>query len=224
MAAAARGRQVEDTMQETTGKTRLPAWLPWGIAGAAVVALVVVVATGRRDEAAGVEALEARIASLESAPAGAGARRAMPTDPRLSRARAAAAGGGVGGMLAESTAQTPEEVAAERAERVRTLEAAFARDPVDPAGAAPVESTLVDTISSEAMAGTGLKPSNVDINCRKSSCRIVSSFASMGDAQDWGLFYITSAGGNVIGQSQMVFVPTPDGRTEVRIYASRAKG
>ena len=73
------------------------------------------------------------------------------------------------------------------------------------------------------MTGTGLKPDDVDIACKKNSCRIVGTFDRMGDAQDWSLFYITAAGGNVLTQTQMVFVPRPDGKTEVRIYSNRAR-
>jgi hypothetical protein len=120
--------------------------------------------------------------------------------------------------------QTAEETAAARERQLRELEAQFARDVPDPATGPQTESVLVKTISGETMSGTGLTPGNVDIACKKASCRIVGSFDRMGDAQDWGLFYITAAGGNVLSQTQMVFLPKPDGKTEVRIYSARAKG
>jgi hypothetical protein len=120
--------------------------------------------------------------------------------------------------------KTPQQIAAEREKQMRELEAQFARDAADPVGGGRTEDTLEKTVTGETMAGTGLKPDDVDISCKKNSCRIVSSFAKMGDAQDWGLFYITAAGGNVLSQTQMVFVPKPDGSTEVRIYANRSKG
>jgi hypothetical protein len=120
--------------------------------------------------------------------------------------------------------QTPEQIAAARDRQLRELEARFASDVPDPATGPATENILVDTISGETMAGTGLRPANVDIACKQSSCRIVGSFDRMGDAQDWSLFYITAAGGDVLSQTQMVFVPKPDGKTEVRIYSNRAKG
>lgn len=198
--------------------------LPWTIAAIAVVALVANLVWDRKaEDAAADEALvrlTERLDAIEAAPAGPRARTAGVRTLD---------GGEVGGLdsgmhSAMGEQQTPEEIAAARDRQLRELEARFASDVPDPVTGPDTENLLVETISGETMAGTGLRPSNVDIACKQSSCRIVGSFERMGDAQDWGLFYITAAGGNVLSQTQMVFVPKPGGGTEVRIYSNRAKG
>lgn len=197
--------------------------LPWTIAAIAVVALVANLAWDRKtDDVAADEALARlteRLDAIEAAPAPPRARAA----PRMAGLDGdGAMDGAAGGIMGEP--QTPEQIAAARDRQLRELEARFASDAPDPMTGPDTENLLVETISGETMAGTGLRPSNVDIACKQSSCRIVGSFERMGDAQDWGLFYITAAGGNVLSQTQMVFVPKPGGGTEVRIYSNRAKG
>lgn len=194
--------------------------LPWVVAAIAVAALVATIAWSRQDrQAVKDEALAQfaeRLDALENAPA--------PPRGRPPAGRPLVLGGGdVGAMDAlGQEPQTPEEIAAARDRQLRELEARFAADSPDPAGGPRTEDVLVRTISGETMAGTGLRPDNVDIACKQASCRIVGTFDRMGDAQDWSLFYITAAGGNVLSQTQMVFVPRPDGKTEVRIYSNRA--
>jgi hypothetical protein len=195
--------------------------LPWTIAAIAVVALVGNLLWGQKDDDVDQETiarLTERLDALEDAPPPSRARNPASGI----RPAGASAPRGASGMIDEP--RTPEEIAAARERQLRELEAQFARDVPDPATGPATENLLVETISGATMAGTGLRPANVDIACKQSSCRIVGSFDRMGDAQDWSLFYITAAGGNVLSQTRMVFVPKPDGRTEVRIYSNRAKG
>lgn len=197
--------------------------LPWTIAAIAVVALVANLVWGQKErDRAGddeIAQLTERMAALESGGVHRAPRRAAQSAPGLRMGGADDEQSGGSGRT-----QSPEEVTAARDRQLRELEAQFARDVPDPATGPKTERVLVETISGEAMAATGLTPGNVDIACKQGSCRIVGTFDRMGDAQDWGLFYVTAAGGNVLSQTQMVFVPKPDGRTEVRIYSARAKG
>lgn len=207
-----------------TGTNGFRERLPWTIAAIAVVALVANLLWGHRgrDDAGSEELarLTERLDALEGTPPGPG--RALPPRPVTGGMGAGDPGGA--GLSGDNEPQTAEEIAAARERELRELEAQFARDVADPMTGPATEDLLVDTISGEAMAGTGLRPRNVDIACKQSSCRIVGSFDKHGDAQDWGLFYITAAGGDVLSQTRMVFVPKPDGSTEVRIYSDRAKG
>jgi hypothetical protein len=207
--------------------------LPWIIAVVAVIAMAATMYTSRGDgdrgkEAEG-EALERVIARLDALEAGQGGPDGAATGRGANGMAAASRNPGTdaAGLLAGSEMRQPRtaaQMAADRDKQMRELEAQFARDVADPVGGGRTEDTLEKTVTGEAMAGTGITPEDVQIACKKNSCRIVSSFAKMGDAQDWGLFYITAAGGDVLSQTQMVFVPKPDGSTEVRIYANRAKG
>ncbi|MEN1940989.1 hypothetical protein WCE41_08010 [Luteimonas sp. MJ246] len=197
--------------------------LPWTIAAIAVVALVASLVWDRPDKTdadATLAQLTERMDALESTPRTPARRAPVGIRPEL----AGGIGGDLGSGFGVGEPQTPEEIAAARDQQLKELEASFARDVPDPVSGPRTENLLVETISGDTMAGTGLRPGNVDIACKQSSCRIVGSFDSMGDAQDWGLFYVTAAGGNVLSQTRMVFVPKPGGKTEVRIYSERAKG
>lgn len=206
----------------TESTSTLKARLPWIIAAVAVVALGVNLfwdrGGGGEDDA--VAQLNERLAALEAG----GTPAARGPRPGAGPGATAPGQGDAGGLAGMREMQTPEEAAAERDRQHKELEAQFARDVPDPATGPATENTLVETISGETMAGTGLKPTDVDIACKQASCRIVGTFDRMGDAQDWSLFYITAAGGNVLSQTRMVFLPKEDGRTEVRIYSTRAKG
>lgn len=208
-------------MSPDPSPTRSRNLLPWAIAAIAVAALVVSLAW---DRGAAPEPVADEVTG--QADAGDSPAENEGRAP-VARPVGAAPGGGAGRIEGGSFGggdgepQSPDEIAAARDRQLRELEAQFARDVPDPAGAARVEGVLVDTISGSIMAGTGLSPQSVDIACKQSSCRVVGNFERMGDAQDWSLFYITAVGGNVLSQSQMVFIPTSGG-TEVRIYSTRA--
>ena len=197
--------------------------LPWIVAILAVVALAANLLWDRKGgdgDDKTIAQLTERLDALESGDRGGTGRQGLP--PGMSAGAPAREGGSMLDQIREQ--KTPQQIEAEREKQLRELEAQFARDAADPVTGPKTENTLVETISGETMAGTGLKPNDVDIACKKNSCRIVGTFDKMGDAQDWSLFYITAAGGNVLSQTRMVFVPKPDGKTEVRIYSNRAKG
>lgn len=213
-------------MSHHTTPSKLGTRLPWIIAAVAVAALAVTLFMGR-DTGTGTAGevtlaeLSERLEALETGRPGVGIRGAgLSPGAHLGTGQGGEGISGLGGRLEQ---RTPEQNEAERAQQLRELESQFARDAADPVGGPRTENTLVKTISSETMAVTGLKPNDVDIACKKNSCRIVGTFDRSGDAQDWSLFYITAAGGNVLSNTSMVFVPKPDGRTEVRIYSARAR-
>lgn len=205
-------------MNDASKPSTLSARLPWIITAVAVVAAGYLFIT--RGQPAGGDAsvaqLNERLAALEQSQGGSRASSARGGASQSAADREAA--------MSMRETQTPEQAKAAQEKQLRELEAQFSRDAADPATGPKTENILVQTVSGETMAGTGLKPNDVDIACKKNSCRIVGTFDRMGDAQDWGLFYITAAGGNVLSQTQMVYVPKPGGKTEVRIYSTRAKG
>lgn len=205
----------------TDSRTRIWTYLPWVIAALAVAALAVTLARGGAGgdaaDAAALARLGQRLDALEQS-------------PRQMRQAATTSGRGVSDLPAsapdgdEGDARTPEQIAADRDRQLRQLEARFQQDAADPTTGPGTEEALVQTLSGPALAGSGLRPQRVDIACRRSSCRTVGSFERMGDAQDWSLFYITAAGGELLSETRMVFVPGPDGGAEVHIYSSRPGG
>lgn len=202
--------------------------LPWIIAVVALVAMGVTMYMSRIDgggKGSDDESLAQVIARLDAIEAGQRGPNRTVLTPGMAGMSAGGSfppAGGMAGMPGRES-KTPEQMAADREKQMHDLEAQFARDVADPIGGGKVENTLEKTVTGETMTSTGLKPDGTKVDCKKNGCRITASFAKMGDAQDWGLFYITAAGGDVLSRTQMVFVPKPDGSTEVRIYANRAK-
>lgn len=204
-----------------------PNRLPWIIAGIAVLAMVatMVYSRGGTQRKAGdddtLQRIAERLDRLEERDAGTLRPRG---DASMGAAPGMVSGADRMASMMEERQRTPAELEAERDRQYRELEAQFARDAADPVGGGKTEATLEKTLADEAMASTGLEPKDVDIACKKNSCRITGSFAKRGDAEDWGLFYITAAGGNVLSRTRMVYMPQPDGSVQVRIYSERAKG
>jgi len=204
--------------------------LPWIVAAAAVIALFVTLLSVRNPGVGGTsdgdetnQALLARIEALENSGQGAGASSSAQRGANVAAmGQGQLSGDGMDGLTGRPQ-KTPEQMEADRKRELQELESAFARDKADPVRGGQVERTLEQTVTSESMAGTGLKPDDVAIDCRATTCRVVGEFAKRGDAEDWALFYVTSAGGNVLTQTRMAYVTRPDGSTEVRIYATRAR-
>ncbi len=204
--------------------------LPWIVAAVAVIALFVTLlsvrnaAVGRTADGEETnQDLLARIEALENSGQGAGASSSTHRGANVAAMGQGQLGGDGTDGLTGRPQKTPEQMEADRKRELQELESAFARDKADPVRGGQVERTLEQTVTSETMAGTGLKPDDVAIDCRATTCRVVGEFAKRGDAEDWALFYVTSAGGNVLTQTRMAYVTRPDGSTEVRIFATRAR-
>ena len=89
--------------------------------------------------------------------------------------------------------KTPAELEAERKRNLRRWKRR-SRATGRPGARCEAGRTLERTVASESMAGTGLKPEDVSIDYRATTCPVVGHFAKRGDAEDWALFYVTSAG------------------------------
>ncbi len=191
--------------------------LPWLIALVAIVALAYTWWQGRTPKAtaddAQLAALQQRLNELEQR-----SPTARPQPSGMPQQAGAMQSPSALGMHMLSA----EEAKAKRDQEAKELEAQFNADAPDPNGRT-AEFALEKTSTSQVMASTGIKAKDVDVACKMHGCRTVATLGSEGDAQDWGLFYITSAGGKQVGQSRMVFLPQPDGSTQVKIYSTRPK-
>lgn len=205
--------------------------LPWVIAVLALVALAVVLV---RQESTNSEAtrdaelveLQQRLDALEQG-SGSGLRRQgqgaslgnvagrSGTDGRSASERLSA--------LSGRPNLTPEQQQAQRERQQRQLQAEFEADARDPAAGAKIGRHLEDTVVGKDMAATGLVPEDVSVQCRRTLCRVAADFANPGDAEDWAIMYLTSAGG-AISRARTVRVRQPDGSTQVIIYGTRGEG
>lgn len=194
--------------------------LPWLIALVAVIALAVTWWRGRSEavspEDARIAALQDQLNQLQQSNAARTPRPAMPGSGLPN------AGSDTPSSVLGMHMLSPEEAKAKREKEAQELEAQFNADAPDPNGRT-AEFNLEKTTTSPVMTGTGIKARDVDVSCRMHGCRTVAVLGSDGDAQDWGLFYVTAAGGKQVGQSRMVYVPQPDGTTMIKIYSTRPK-
>lgn len=213
-------------MNEPGRNTFMMTRLPWIVAAVAVVALIATLISVRsrgdsQTDAGPVDQeILARLEALENSRQGTRSASSGVGDMASSHP---ASGNALDAALTGGKQKTPEQIEADRKSELLALEAAFARDRIDPVRGGQVEQTLEKTVSSDTMVGTGLTPQDVAIDCRATTCKVVGQFAKRGDAEDWALFYVTAAGGNVFTQTRMAYVTRPDGNTEVRIYATRAR-
>lgn len=191
-------------------------WLPWAIAGTAVLALAVVLVRtgGGGGSDAQVQRLEERLDALQrdaATPDGPGGTPRQATSAAPARV--------ANNPYARLRAMTPQQRAAEIARAQRALQVEFEADARDP-GSRGAVTHLEDTVTGKDMASTGLVPQDLAVDCRRVLCRVSARFDRPGDAEDWATMYLSAAGGE-IERAQTVQVRQPDGSTQVIIYGTR---
>ena len=103
------------------------------------------------------------------------------------------------------------------AEQRKKAAEAFQREQVDPAWAPQKESELNKIAAQPAFETAGAVPKDLRVDCKSSMCRLDSSFATNGQAEDWVLLYMSSVG-SALPNAVVSRVPNPDGTTRVEIY------
>jgi hypothetical protein len=93
-------------------------------------------------------------------------------------------------------------------------------EPVDAQWSAQSESAVQSASAQPVMVQSGLKPRDVSIDCRSSTCRISASFIESDDAKSWASMLVTQMGASM-SQAKVAVIPRADGSSEVRIYSSR---
>ena len=189
--------------------------LPWLIAAVAVAALAVTLLWKRSEPAPTVAVAPSPSTQPATETPDAALRRlqgsGLPADPSM-----------LGGMR-NRTPMTAQQAEAKRNDKLARLEAGFKADRPDPVGGGKTEQALETVLTGSTMKGTGMVPKDASIDCKATSCRITGSFAKSGDAEDWGLFYLT-ASAQQLSRADMVTIPGPNGSAEVHVFATRATG
>lgn len=103
------------------------------------------------------------------------------------------------------------------AEQKKKAAEAFQREQVDPAWAPQKEVELNKIAAQPGFETAGAVPKDLRVECKSSMCRLDSSFASNGQAEDWILLYMSSVGSSM-PNAVVSRVPNPDGTTRVEIY------
>ena len=130
-----------------------------------------------------------------------------------------------------STVGTHEQVAQSiaRRERMRADQARQAEDSrqkavatyrserADPAWAPQKENELNTIAASPAIAEAKIVPKSLEVDCKRTICRLNGTFASSGEAEDWIMLYMASVGGG-LPNSVVTRTQNPDGTTGVEIY------
>lgn len=177
----------------------------------AVIAATVLVRTGRGP--ANVESPAAQVERELEAPAASSPVAAPPT-PRSPQ-----------GSVAESAMLNQVEERARKREELRARTAAlkeqsarrYASEQVDPAWAPAKRSELDGIAADPAFAAAGVAPSNLDIDCRSSMCRIDGQFEDASKAEDWIMLYTASLG-SALPNTVISRTRNPDGTMRVEIY------
>jgi len=187
---------------------RLPLFL------AIAVVIAVVAATfllrGERGPVAGTQA--------DAPPAREAATRAAPAyaAPAPARAQSPPVEAAVVDHMEERTRKREEQRQRTAALKEQSAQR-FASEQVDP-NWAPAKMTELNGIAADpVIAGAGVAPESLAIDCRSSMCRIDGRFDDASKAEDWIMLYTASVGSalpnTVISRSR-----NPDGSMRVEIY------
>ena len=95
--------------------------------------------------------------------------------------------------------------------------AAYRTEKVDKAWAAQKETELSGVATSAALAQAKIVPKAFDVDCKTTVCRLHGTFSTLGEAEDWTLYYMSSVG-NALPNTVVSKTQNPDGTTSVEIY------
>lgn len=199
--------------------------LPWTIAALALLALGVSeyrasqVRDNERETNRRLHAIEQRISASE-APGFAGVREGdLPSAYSGSRRSPANSGAAAAGI------PPPMPISAQESSRLQTqalqrLEARFGSDGTDPKWSATTEARVGEAAGDPALAAFD-GPVASDVRCMRSMCRMVFTFESMSQADDWLSFFPVGLA-TTLPRVESVQVMRPDGRVDLRMYGFRS--
>ncbi len=200
-------------------KSHISPWLAVVVVGLLLGGGWYLEARGRGQDAAALEARlrrleQAQVKSVDEEPWGAGEPVSRSAGPSASPTAGAAFG-----RASLPRPLSPQEQQRLQRQAVSRLESRFAADGSDPKWAASTEDAVEQAIVDPTLAPFQA-PRSSDVRCARTMCRLVFSFDSMGQAEDWSSFYPLGVAKPLPGFRSLSTV-LPDGRVELRMYGFR---
>ena len=133
----------------------------------------------------------------------------------LGRREASAAGQSAEGQL------NPDQMEAQTSKLMREYERQFRTEPVAPAWANSTELAVVDALRSDEAKATGVAtPSEFDVQCRSSLCRIDATYPDDGSAGD-AMTVLAMDVSDKLPRMHRRTIYKPDGTVQLHVYAAR---
>ena len=200
---------------------RNPSSFAWPLAFAAAV---LVLGGGwyreSRDRAREQASIDTRLSRLEQAPAADEPSRhdnALPDSFRAAIRTTASVAGQP--PPAGPRLPSPEERRRGQLQAVTRLESRFSTDGFDPRWAASTEGAVAQA-AAEPILAPFHGPSASEVRCARTMCRMLFTFDSLDQAEDWSTYYpLGVAKGLPVFQS--LSTTLPDGRVQLRMYGFR---
>jgi len=195
--------------------------IPWAIAALALLALGVSEyrASGVRDAEQAtnrrLQAIEQQLSASDVGGLAEGRDHEVSNAFRASRRAAANAGFPASGMPPPAPVSV-QESARLQGQALQRLEARFGSDGVDPRWGPATEARVGDAATDPALAAFE-GPVASDIRCMRSICRMVFTFDSMSQADDWLSFFPVGLA-TTLPRVESVQVMRPDGRVDLRMF------
>ncbi|MFL6592566.1 MAG: hypothetical protein ACJ8GK_07655 [Luteimonas sp.] len=115
----------------------------------------------------------------------------------------------------------PEERRRLQLQAISGLESRFSADGSDPRWAGPTEEAVRGAISEPALAPFPA-PQDSQVQCARTMCRLVFTFDSLDQAEDWASFYPLGLANQLpVFRNQPTTLP--DGRVQLRMYGFRTQ-
>ena len=195
--------------------------IPWAIAALALLALGVSEyrASGVRDDQQAtnrrLHAIEQQLSASDVGGLAEGRDHEVSNAFRASRRAAANAGFPASGMPPPSPVSAQESARLQE-QALQRLEARFGSDGVDSRWGPVTEARVGDAAADPALAAFE-GPVASDIRCMRSICRMVFTFDSMSQADDWLSFFPVGLA-TTLPRVESVQVMRPDGRVDLRMF------
>lgn len=114
-------------------------------------------------------------------------------------------------------ARLRDEMASKAEASKQKAAAAYRAEKVDKTWAAQKETELEGVATSAALAEAKIVPKAFEVDCKTTVCRLNGTFSTLGEAEDWTLYYMSSVG-NALPNTVVSKTQNPDGTTSVEIY------